>query len=425
MNAPQVIGIGAFNEAIMSRAVTKKSNRLSNARVSMRVMVLEASILRHLNSYSKIITTDLMDYYPFPVLYDCMIDVQDPQTVTTQLVTNYVGRSLDKILDSGWSDIVTWLDTYYDKLAQVIGIMHSCGVVHGDLHVGNITIDSQDRIHLIDFGASCIGNKPFILVSTVPGPLNIPQADLWRVAASCVIEHTDEDVHPSREWALRELRRAYPDLDYNKLKEAVDAGTDYIDGDNIIELYIPIPPTIPQPLNDRLRNMLAINVDNRRMEGYEYHLIRPQLSWRWKLSVPRSDKLEFVNSLEYLLSLYTRIINNISPGIDRLRSYSVVVGIDLLCRLYHRSSYVHNRRMTYINAIVPLSISEGIITKSVSSHEVAILELLEWKIFTLHNTSLPQVNTSSLIEAIRNDTQRAQYVTLPSDQLMDRIRDLL
>jgi len=58
---------------------------------------------------------------------------------------------------------------YASQLVQVIGYLHSNGIVHRDLKLENILLDSDGYLKLIDFGLSTIveeGHYAFTLCGT-------------------------------------------------------------------------------------------------------------------------------------------------------------------------------------------------------------------------------------------------------------------
>lgn len=88
-----------------------------------------------------------------------------------------------------------WVESCVDRLTTMVGRMHSLGVVHRDIHPGNV-IDTDDRLVLVDFESSAVDGVSVgrgIQNPLVPDPDDLgPSADvsaLERLAGLLVSPH--------------------------------------------------------------------------------------------------------------------------------------------------------------------------------------------------------------------------------------------
>lgn len=437
MSSYPVIGYGTYGTVLLESVVVKDARSEDEVDRVQTFSIVETSILKHLQSLqpkSSLLNPDqssyrsrTVRYHPFPIIYHSRIE-RDETSVGTYTMMNYVGRTLSSIIrDSGFDTLLDLIDRHYYRLMEVIRIMHSCGVIHMDLHLDNITLDDQDRIHIIDFGLSTIGSLQPLVENSVPGPNNIPSADLWKLAASIVVTHTGEEIIPDREWAVKQLLREYPELDPIILRQAVDQGTDYQDEYEEVELTIPVPDSIPQPLNGRLSRMLSINPNNR---GYPINSIYTSQPTQSMRTFDKEYQNLFGSSLDHLLSRISQI-----DGVDNC---DLGIAIDLLCRVFQQSNSITNRQVATniadicITLALRVSLDSDImdaltnqLDDNLANYQAEILDLLDWRVFTGDNTILDNNSIIELVDRIRLDPDYNSYVNLSTSQLMDRLQYLL
>jgi TP53 regulating kinase-like protein len=85
---------------------------------------------------------------PTPTIF--MVDVENA-AITMEYIE---GRQIKQYLNSGISK--TERQELCVKIGKLIGQLHMCGVVHGDLTTSNMILTCEDRIFLVDFG---LGDK--------------------------------------------------------------------------------------------------------------------------------------------------------------------------------------------------------------------------------------------------------------------------
>ncbi|MFR7733879.1 MAG: protein kinase domain-containing protein [Collinsella sp.] len=53
-----------------------------------------------------------------------------------------------------WRASRSWAHRVYDRLLEALAIVHRAGIIHRDIHPGNILVDDAGAVHLIDFGCA-------------------------------------------------------------------------------------------------------------------------------------------------------------------------------------------------------------------------------------------------------------------------------
>lgn len=422
------LGQGTYGSAYMNNMATKHS--IEQGAGLQPESITEVSILKHLNSHQGSCQTTL-DHNPFPLVYACQADCKIKGSVTS-LMMEFVGVTFNRLAATSpnpSTTIIELITEHYSQIIEAIRIMHACGVVHCDLHIGNITLDRQGKVRIIDFGLSCLGSMKSRLSYSAPGPIELPSADLWKLAGSIVRLHNGEPAYPDRDWAYGKLTKTYSHLDRAEIRRAIDQGRDYVDDHgNEIELIIPIPDSIPQPLHQQLQTMLSI-VPSRR--NYYPSLIPIIPIRRWNTTISRDHLDSFTHSLSLLLNKYKNYES-------RLSCYNVVVGIDLLCRIFRAIDYTNDSNLIIclVLAIVSLSIDRYIDmplikalliahgTDNLANYQLQVLELVDWRIFTRENTAIESTNVGQFINRILTDSENGSYVTLSSTELMARLEQL-
>jgi hypothetical protein len=83
----------------------------------------------------------------------------------------------------------TWALAVADRVEQLVGALHRCGVVFGDLHPGNIVVAPDGAVHLIDFElASLVGERrpPGLGAAGYAAPPDRTGPDIDRYALACL-----------------------------------------------------------------------------------------------------------------------------------------------------------------------------------------------------------------------------------------------
>jgi len=134
------IAVGA--EAVIERS----GGRIVKRRVSKnyRIPKLDTRIrASRTRSEAKLISEARKCGVPTPIIYD--VDTAE-YTITMEFIE---GARMKDVLDHSMSE----------RIGELVGMLHGCGIIHGDLTTSNIILqhgggdgDSEDRIYFIDFG---------------------------------------------------------------------------------------------------------------------------------------------------------------------------------------------------------------------------------------------------------------------------------
>lgn len=88
----------------------------------------------------------------------------------------------------------------YDRLLEALALVHRAGIIHRDIHPGNILIDETGAVHLIDFGCAitlaeadaaardpalreCVLSRGFEAPEAYAGGPYTPKTDLYAASA--------------------------------------------------------------------------------------------------------------------------------------------------------------------------------------------------------------------------------------------------
>ena len=136
----QQIAVGA--EAVIERS----DGRIIKRRVSKnyRIPELDTRIrAARTRSEAKLISEARRCGVPTPIIYD--VDTAE-HTITMEFIE---GPRMKDVLDLGMSE----------RIGELVGRLHGCGIIHGDLTTSNLILNvgdgdssGSDRIYFIDFG---------------------------------------------------------------------------------------------------------------------------------------------------------------------------------------------------------------------------------------------------------------------------------
>ncbi len=130
--------IAAGAEAVIERS----GGRIIKRRVSKkyRIPKLDMRIrAARTRSEAKLISGARRCGVPTPIIYD--VDTAE-HTITMEFIE---GPRMKDVLDLGMSE----------RIGELVGRLHGCGIIHGDLTTSNLILhtgDGDDRIYFIDFG---------------------------------------------------------------------------------------------------------------------------------------------------------------------------------------------------------------------------------------------------------------------------------
>jgi len=134
--------IAAGAEAVIERS----GGRIIKRRVSKnyRIPKLDTRIrAARTRSEAKLISGARRCGVPTPIIYD--VDTAE-HTITMEFIE---GPRMKDVLDLGMSE----------RIGELVGRLHGCGIIHGDLTTSNLILhtgdgvgDGDDRIYFIDFG---------------------------------------------------------------------------------------------------------------------------------------------------------------------------------------------------------------------------------------------------------------------------------
>jgi hypothetical protein len=160
----QLIGQGGFG---LVAEVSKKS---TGARYAMKLQrkdqmaELFRTEPRRINTEKHILSRCR---HPFIVELFFAFQTESLLAMVTSLGT---GRDLSKILKAGGPLSVEQIRFYAAEVTSALSYLHEKGIVYRDLKPGNILLDMDGHIRLIDFGSSCdlSGNSHGMSVSLLP-----------------------------------------------------------------------------------------------------------------------------------------------------------------------------------------------------------------------------------------------------------------
>ena len=134
--------IAAGAEAVIERS----GGRILKRRVSKnyRIPELDARIrAARTRSEAKLISEARRCGVPTPIIYD--VDTAE-HTIEMEFIE---GQRMKDVLDLGMSE----------RIGELVGRLHGCGIIHGDLTTSNLILQNgdgdsggDDRIYFIDFG---------------------------------------------------------------------------------------------------------------------------------------------------------------------------------------------------------------------------------------------------------------------------------
>lgn len=134
--------IAAGAEAVIERS----GDRIIKRRVSKnyRIPELDTRIrVARTRSEAKLISEARRCGVPTPIIYD--VDTAE-HTIEMEFIE---GARMKDVLDLGMSE----------RIGELVGRLHGCGIIHGDLTTSNLILhsgdgggDGGDRIYFIDFG---------------------------------------------------------------------------------------------------------------------------------------------------------------------------------------------------------------------------------------------------------------------------------
>ncbi|PVH90815.1 kinase-like protein [Periconia macrospinosa] len=106
--------------------------------------------------------------------------------IRLQFAENYGLRKY--ILDHGRDLSLEQRLRWCQQIADALAYIHSSGVIHGDLEVGNVFLDGNLNAKVADFAGSSLDGSPLLVAVTnshrYPGPLLSKQADIFALGST-------------------------------------------------------------------------------------------------------------------------------------------------------------------------------------------------------------------------------------------------
>ncbi|UVX94888.1 serine/threonine kinase [Callinectes sapidus nudivirus] len=106
---------------------------------------------------------------------------------TRQMITEYAGTSISKMLNDGMTlSNLEKVKIMYDVSCSIKNMI-DLGVVHNDIKLSNICIDSNKKVTIIDYGLSCTINDVCVYVNDTKNCKEYPWMDpeLFRYKSKC------------------------------------------------------------------------------------------------------------------------------------------------------------------------------------------------------------------------------------------------
>jgi Kae1-associated kinase Bud32 len=134
MNQQIAAGAEAVIERSGGRVIKRRVSK--NYRIPKLDMRIRAARTR---SEAKLLSEARRCGVPTPIIYD--VDTTE-HTIEMEFIE---GPRMKDVLDLGMSE----------RIGELVGRLHGCGIIHGDLTTSNLILhngDGNDRIYFIDFG---------------------------------------------------------------------------------------------------------------------------------------------------------------------------------------------------------------------------------------------------------------------------------
>lgn len=414
-----LLGSGTYSNVIEESIAVKESKNvgIDGSVLIPHQSILEVSILKHLNQYCQ----TARGSYPQIYSVGAIIRTESPTICTTIKMSNE-GRSLYDIwIATNRDQRQPMLMSYIDKILEAIRSIHTIGVIHGDLNYKNILIKNGE-VSIIDFGLSSMytmsddrrSNRGYFIPEYHYRREYTAMSDIWILGVKLLnlcmgYEYISRDNYNLRQY----LSDRYSSMSDDEFDNNMKLG--------LIHTSIIIPNEIQLDLRIRLRRMLNIHPNDRQ---YSYRQMVPVRLEQWSYYYRGFDR-EVIDNFGQLLELFITLASRYRRGCS-LHTYHIVVGIDVLARYYRMKQILMNdvninliARIVFIiccNCYISQdslsSIMNGIDIDNirVSYIQMSILELLDWRIFTVDNTTIACRSAKVLINFIKNDKNRGRYL---------------
>ncbi len=112
------------------------------------------------------------------------------------------------------------------QIAEALGFVHRCGVVHGDLNGFNVLLDRRFDAKLADFAGSSLDGSPLLIAVTAsherPGDLLCPEGDIFALGSTLYELMTD--TRPYAGLADEEIEQRYKRGEFAETEELGEVG---------------------------------------------------------------------------------------------------------------------------------------------------------------------------------------------------------
>ena len=437
------LGSGTYGLVRKDIVALKESRDRDKMMLVPYYTILEVSILRHLDQRSRLIDGDS---YPFPNLYSIGVNICDDRlSIMSNIRMSIEGESLHNLCN--WvllQDQQPLIYQHLDRILDAVRMIHRCGIIHGDLTLKNILIkktnDLSDEINIIDFGISSLNtmchdhyyHDLYFIPESYYRHEYTPLSDIWILGCNILhyclgYQYITKDITRFRE--LLPIRYRYSTQQLFNL--AMSQGN--------IRTAIKIPTKIQLNLRSRLRLMLNVHPLDR---CYQYDILTVVDCRQWSfndLIVPQTIIDNFKDLIDIFILMLRAVVLTY-----QLNLYHITVGIDVISRYYRSCQIIMDSDqlilLAYVTFITILNrkLDKELLLEMLSLYQldcyrvinvqVALLEALEWRIFTNDNTLAITGNNYSvtqILDLIARDPYRGRYCLHLSNELKDRYRILM
>jgi serine/threonine protein kinase len=438
-----ILGGGSFG-TVKVGSFAVKNYEFKNVTVSGDA-IREASILHHLNDHKVEGVPELRN------IEGEYIDDGIDEYINTTTVMDLGGRSLRNILSEVDSikKRCEIMEEHIDDIIRVVSDIHRAGVIHNDLHLGNILIDEQSVVNIIDFGYSIFGQVTIdgeiepesgMTLYVIPESLhdkfyNVYASDYWVLGATILNACLDDSYVPIRVDNSNILDAIIGNGIENSAKQLLGILDRRLDLKQLssgkVRSRVIIPDSITPKLSRQLSRMLQINYRDRQIDNVSIPLTLSEFS----INISRDPWNTILSYIARLLIGYYEDVSSSSLGviIDIIRRSIWIMGdlmstspkeasMALVLCVAETTSFDYEFSGSHQKTIIDVN---GIEIKKVIELQLLILNYINWKVLTSTNVRLSNNgNTKMVCEKLVADNNRHRLIGMSDREIYNYFHEL-
>jgi DNA-binding response OmpR family regulator/predicted Ser/Thr protein kinase len=221
------LGIGSFGEVWKIKDVTKDPPKIFVAKISLNKKFNakfeeEAHIL-----------TKLAGYKGVPKVFD-MIEIKSKSALIQEFIS---GKTLYEVIERELEEAE--IESVVIQLADVVAHSHDIGIIHRDIKPGNVMVQPDGTIKLLDFGAAkelrekevsdtVTGSRPYMAPEQIMGKSQ-KRSDVWALGVVMYVLYTGMfPFYHEVEKVLMDIILKVPPSPPSKFNEELDSGIERI-----------------------------------------------------------------------------------------------------------------------------------------------------------------------------------------------------